>query len=794
MCGFSYFCAVMTIYNQSGQQYDIVVNDDSDRQDELMGHDRLTLRFSLAVSITFEPRCYCTWEGRKYIMFSQPEVTKKHSRQFDYVLTMYTSEYMLGITAMRDINYNESTTQYEGGSNTKFPLTATPRQHLQMIADNLNKADGTRLWRVDYSRTIGMVQESGGAYVNYDGQHYSDTPDDMRLVSYERMYCSDALRQLADTFDTEFEVEEKTVGGTTYHLLCLHKVEYNKSNPLQMSYGDGNGFDSGIARRNETETPPLDRLYVQGGEQNIPVHYGQTETATDTWTGEKSNTLMLPANVDDIRYDGGHLYMRVDIDGTAKKFYLDNVLRYSYGLYSAMLRYKDEVTGNFVANFDSIFVSDFQHEDGYRKEADGWKVYAIDSDRRSIYRAAIGNNNTIVPYRSTNVEGFYDGTEVYPMRVGAVSAVQQVDNEGNQLTTITEDTQVFYDIFDNDPALVGGNLDYKELGVPGETMTVIFQDGMLAGREFNIQTIGDGNDAKPNCAVKTVSGVSFYCIPLCQSEQDGVVMPGDVFIPAIGNHYIVFHCQLPEAYVTDAEIRLLWQSVDNLYHHDEESYSFSGSVDDMWVKDNWDAVLSPATVAVSTFMAIGQYIKITDGDLFGSAGQTMRVTNVKQRVNDKYNIELSLTNAPQPVFNWAKRLASTVREVNVRPPFWHPWNRHLPPPINGVRISRQVSSFFDNTTNVLSSRRMSLLPTINDSVDALGRSQNYFQQCRNAINDIRIALLNGNEYSTFRSALVDTHTGISKITDIGNGDGSCSAITQKCTPSTLDIIVPKEIR
>ena len=66
-------------------------------------------------------------------------------------------------------------------------------------------------------------------------------------------------------------------------LYTLRKVEYNKNNPLPLSYGRGNGFKPGVGRSNYGDTPPIEILYVQGGTDNIdPSKY-------------KSSELLLPA-------------------------------------------------------------------------------------------------------------------------------------------------------------------------------------------------------------------------------------------------------------------------------------------------------------------------------------------------------------------------------------------------------------------------------------------------------------------------------------------------------------------
>ena len=770
----------MTIYNSDGTVLiqTLVVDDDSDRQHELMGHDRLTLRFSLTTSVDFPARCYCDWEGRRYYRFSQPEVTKKNDDEFSYILTMYTYEYLLSITAMRDLKLTYGNPRsHTGGTKTKFPLTATPCEHLQMIADCLNDKESAEVWRVDYSRTLGMTANPNGSLTNYDGNKY-DNDGDMRLVSYENVYCIDALKAVAEAFETELEVEDVIYSNTTYHVICLHKVEYNKSNPLSMKYGKGNGFLSGIVRRNETEVPPLDRLYVQGGEQNIPEHYGQTQSG-DTWTGDKSSTLMLPANVDDIRYDGEHLYVRESNGSSNKQYYYDNILRYSYGRFEEsghmMPCYKDEtVTPATYSLIEPTLLSQFEDSSQVLKTAEGWKSYAIDTDRKNIYRVKI-INGSVSPYRDTNVEGFYDGSEVYPMRVGDVSQAWTVDEDGNILSqgsganlrpynqTEVEEYEsnpanngkkVYWDIFDADPDLVNGVWTYKEDAqgnsrcLPNETMTVIFQDGMLAGREFNIQTIVNGTDVKPNCSLYPDVSPTHYRIPLCQSEQDGIVMPTYPFVPAVGDHYIVFHCSMPDEYVTDAEMRMLWQAVGYMFYHDDETYSFNGNVDEIMIKTNWDEYVGQTLNKYKEYMAIGQFINVNDEDMFDASGQIMRVTSIKQKVNNKYSIDISLSNATFPIFNWAKKLSSTVQEVMLRRPYCRPMNLILPRPIYGTRLSRQVSSLIEEGFNIPCSRRNLLLPIVDGLVEASNDNRTRILSLSTAIQNFNSNPENGINWSS----------------------------------------------
>jgi predicted small secreted protein len=114
-----------------------------------------------------------------------------------------------------------------------------------LLVDNLNERDSG--WSV-------------GSYV--------DSVE--KVISFNHTSCNDALRQMAEAFNTEYEIIGKQIS--------LRRVEYNKDNPLALSYGFGNGFKSGVKRENSGDSKAIEILYVQGGERNVnPTIYGSQE-------------------------------------------------------------------------------------------------------------------------------------------------------------------------------------------------------------------------------------------------------------------------------------------------------------------------------------------------------------------------------------------------------------------------------------------------------------------------------------------------------------------------------------
>lgn len=853
--------AVSTPYEPT--PYGLEVNDDSQRNAELMGDDILTLHFSLPEHTTFPLRSWCLFEGKRYYIFTSPEITKQHSRQYDYVMPMYTSDYLLKITMMRNRTYNRSTGVYGGDLRLKFPLTATPREHLEMVAACLNDAETepNAVWAVDYSKTMGMTAATNGAHTNYDGTKWNDTGDE-ELVPYEFNYCIDAIRNQAQAFNTEYEIADAVItgGGTTtvYHLLSLHDVEYNKNTPLYMSYGKGNGFKSGIARKNESDLPPVDRLYIQGGEQNIPQQYGRTpkglNNGTMTWDGDRSETLLLPRWLTDTNngiptsssvfkgvacfYNGGRYYFSLS----------PTIATDSNGnRYIQAKDWHDTETG--LPIYEPLYDQDGAYL-GTTLLMVPTRCYLVSDDGRSVERVRHTYYDPDYSPRGTKVESFYDASEVYPMRVGGVSQVQtitrtrQVD-DGNGGTTT--ETYKLYDIID---ALTDCP-DYSQCSIDGETMTVIFQDGMLAGREFDLNTTESGVVV---CNTVTVydsdnNPISAKKMELCPSDQDGLTMPNETFKPRPGDHYIAFHCSLPKEYIGSsvadsdglyngtqgiaygAEFRALKEMVRYLHDHGKETFTFSGSVDTLWIKNVWAEYVeryteSPYNMNIphSEYFALGQHIKVTDVQLFGSSGLVMRVTGIKQPVNSPRSMELMLSNAIVLKYNWVKQLSQTVEEVRVR---------RRPRPLNplfprGGRISREdileQEEMLDASGNLLDLRcrivtPMSLFGSIvglnsssglrgtigsldlaeqqdrtkvNQIIDSLAQTNSYFLQCRNAVEALRSAIADASSWSDLKNVVYrDTRTGyIIGVPEIGSG-GVCTP--QGCSQSVVDIDVPDKL-
>ena len=489
----------MIIYNNAGNKVlEIEVDDNSYRNRAVMGDHSLTLYYSLPEHVEIPVGSYCEFQGETFTLKRPENFKMKHKRLFEYTVLFDPPEANAKVWKFRN--------PVDG--RLKFSLTAKPHEHLQMFVDNMNRRD--KGW------TVGEC---------IDGVE--------TLIAYDHDFCIDALTRMASTFKTEYEFTGKRVS--------LRKIEYNKSNPLPLSYGCGNGFKPGVGRSNTGDNPPTEILFVQGGTDNIdPSKYGSSE-------------LLLPKN-QTLAYDGEH----------------------------------------------------FEDEDGFI--AKNARRYVVDEAGLSIRR----DDKQL----SSLAEDSLDCSEIYPKRVGTVNTVVVVDEKNN-----------FYDIVDTS---IPSSLNYEECLIEGETMTVVFQTGMLAGREFEVKYYHNA-----------VKGKAARRFEIVHADIDGQTMPNTTFAPKSGDKYAVFKCMLPTAYICDnatktgASWDMFRAAVKCLFDNEDLKFTFTGELDGIWSKKDW--------VNIGGRIKLGGYIRFSD-EQFQKDGVLVRITGIKDYINKPHSPVIELSN------------------------------------------------------------------------------------------------------------------------------------------------------
>lgn len=501
----------------------VVVDDDSYHYAEIMGDDTVTLKYQLPVHVELPVGSSIEWNGTTYTLETPANFKKQHSRYFDYTVTFSAPYAKLQIWKFRNTVDRR----------LKFSLTATPREHLEMLVDNLNERDGAGTW------TMGDCISA-----------------EEHCISYDHAYCMEALQQMADEFETEYEV--------TNHTIALRKVEYNKSDSEhqpRLSYGKGKGLKPGVGRSSTDQ--PVEILYTQGGTQNIDTSK-YPDTSNETLRAVANGCLLLPVS-QELGYDGETFY--------------------------------------------------------YTSIPDGVRRYKTDSLGLSIRRAD--------KELSSMAEDSLDCSDIYPKRVGTISKAVEVDEKNN-----------FWDFYDEDMPMDTGTdgtekpLNYNDYQIDGETMTVIFQSGDLAGKEFEISKYS----VTANSGGTTGTG-HFEIVP---QEIDGVTMPcSGGFAPKTGDTYAIFGVMLPTSYICDnathtgASWDMFREGVKTLYEEEDQKFTYTAELDTIYAKEHW--------AELSGLLFLGNYVRFYD-EHFQKDEVKVRITGIKTYINKPKSPTLTLSN------------------------------------------------------------------------------------------------------------------------------------------------------
>lgn len=215
-----------------------------------------------------------------------------------------------------------------------------------------------------------------------------------------------------------------------------------------------------------------------------------------------------------------------------------------------------------------------------------------------------------------------DCSEIYPSRIGKCSDVIEVDAKKN-----------FYDFVDDS---IPANLDFNSYLIPGETMTVIFQTGMLAG---------DGKEFEVKYYHNSVNGKSARRFEIVPQEIDGITMPNETFKPKFGENgdtYAVFGIQLPKEYICNNDDKsgaswdMMREAARKLHDCEEQKFTFTGELQSMWAKRNWERV--------GGNLVVGGYILFTDAQ-FAPSGTPIRIVGIKDYLTNPYAPTVELSNS-----------------------------------------------------------------------------------------------------------------------------------------------------
>lgn len=258
----------------------------------------------------------------------------------------------------------------------------------------------------------------------------------------------------------------------------------------------------------------------------------------------------------------------------------------------------------------------FSDEQGYN--ANIGHIYTSDANGYYIERSDVISDAV--------KEDSLDCSEHYPSRIGKVTSVIAVKPAKN-----------FYDFIDN---TIPADLNINDYIIEGETPTIIFQSGMLAGeKEFEFKY--------------KHSMRRFEIVP---QEIDGQTMPNATFIPAVNDTYAIFGIMLPPSYICDnaakegASWDMMREAIRHLWENENQKFTFTGTLQSLYAKRNW--------INIGGKLIVGGYVHFSDTQ-FVPDGVDIRITGIKDFLTSPYSPTVEISNNVT-----GQSLTSKLREID----------------------------------------------------------------------------------------------------------------------------------
>lgn len=224
---------VLQLYSKAGtHKTDLPIGSSDRRIMHLQGDHHLSISCTLAECTLIEPGDYVLYDGEHYIALEPYAPEQRSSIEYAYSLTLSHSS-----AVMRQIMVHKPASKT---IELEFAYYATPAEHIKLIVDNLNRGSGYTDW------SVGTILDAPA-----------------RNIDYRRLYCADALAEIARLYKTEYWIEGRTIN--------LSRCEHGE--PIALAYMQGH---RGISRSANSTASYYTRLYPVGSSRNIdPAKYGR---------------------------------------------------------------------------------------------------------------------------------------------------------------------------------------------------------------------------------------------------------------------------------------------------------------------------------------------------------------------------------------------------------------------------------------------------------------------------------------------------------------------------------------
>lgn len=255
----------LTIYNRSGEKKfnlfsraSVSAVSRASQKTSLLADDTITLSVESARPLDITIGDNIRVFGKRYTFNQLPQPTKTGERVYSYELTLEGLQYDL-----IDVHYHLPADAY---GETYY---ANLQRHLEILAWNINRIHPG--WRV-----------------TVDADAFD--PDDYQNITTTEKNALGMLQDLCSLFGVEFEITAEGNGGWVHV-----KKKAGVTQPFTLRYGRGKGLYK-LSRANVNNAGITNRLYVYGGQENLPQNYNHTKLCLAN-TNRLTSYLEDPASI-----------------------------------------------------------------------------------------------------------------------------------------------------------------------------------------------------------------------------------------------------------------------------------------------------------------------------------------------------------------------------------------------------------------------------------------------------------------------------------------------------------------
>lgn len=549
------------IYRNTTLILSVKPNDNSNVKQAVMGDWLLTLQFDIDREIELKIGDYTTVYGTTYYVAAtqMPVVTKKGTYLYEYDIQMVSCQYLLQNAQYMFLNSDNSLTQPD------WTLHGTASDFIDLLIQNAK--------RTGYPFEKGSVIETG----------YKD-------LTFSNVDCYSALSTLASEFATEWFVEDFKV----------YLAKKAKQRPLMFKYGKNKGLWD-IKRTPSDAVPIVTRLYVFGGEKNIPAGYRNGSTR-----------LLLPAIASNNLVSG--VSWTITNMGNGRQTIVFNwTAPTDSSVVAVTIQYRN--TGSTTTAFTnstgsktgprSITVPLGTYEVMFRSELSNSTTLTTPSvivSASSPFEVLPGKAVAYLEH-NTDAYGIIERTlileDIYPHRTGKVTATDALDPFSFSDSTI--------------------DFDINQQLLPGTSAKVTFNTGQLAGYTFDIN--------RYDAAGKIVTLNK-------NKDEKSIDVPSFLLHPEVGDEYVFVDIVMPQSYIDAAETLLLQQAQDYLNANSSPNFNYSVTCDPAYFRRK------------GITLSYGDIVRIQDTELL--VDKFIRILSVTRPLTDEYTYQIELGDTVTP--------------------------------------------------------------------------------------------------------------------------------------------------